>query len=275
MKDFKNKIVAITGAGSGMGRAYAVEFGNLGSQLALMDLNEENLLETKKIVMDNGANKVFTKAFDISKEEEVFQFAEEVKTALGNTHIIINNAGISGGGGPFVYGDQKIFQKVIDINLFGVIHGCRAFLPQIITNNEGAVVNVSSVASLVAAPGGVAYNTSKFAVRGFTETLMAEFHKSPISIHNVMPGKIKTAIADNLETDTYKKTLITPTEVVVHDVIKAIKKGKNNILSGHLANSINFLSKLPLKLRIKILWKEVTQKMGAGHKFKPFNSLMK
>ena len=90
-----------------------------------------------------------------------------------------------------------------------------------------------------------------------------------------MPGKIKTAIADNLETDTYKKTLITPPEVVVHDVIKAIKKGKNNILSGHLANSINFLSKLPLKLRIKILWKEVTQKMGAGHKFKPFNSLMK
>lgn len=275
MKDFKNKIVAITGAGSGMGRAYAVEFGKLGAQLALMDLNEENLLETKKIVIDNGANKVFTKAFDISKEDKVFAFAEEVKMALGNTHIIINNAGISGGGGPFVYGDQKTFQKVIDINLFGVIHGCRAFLPQIIANNEGAVVNVSSVASLVAAPGGVAYNTSKFAVRGFTETLMAEFHKSPISIHNVMPGKIKTAIADNLETDTYKKTLITPPEVVVHDVIKAIKKGKNNILSGHLANSINFLSKLPLKMRIRILWKEVMEKMSAGHKFKPFNSLMK
>ena len=275
MKDFKDKVVAITGAGSGMGRAYAVEFGKLGAQLALMDLNEENLLETKKIVIDNGANKIFAKAFDVSKEEEVFQFAEEVKTALGNTHIIINNAGISGGGGPFVYGDQKTFQKVIDINLFGVIHGCRAFLPQIIANNEGAVVNVSSVASLVAAPGGVAYNTSKFAVRGFTETLMAEFHKSPISIHNVMPGKIKTAIADNLETDTYKKTLITPPEVVVHDVIKAIKKGKNNILSGHLANSINFLSKLPLKMRIRILWKEVMEKMSAGHKFKPFNSLMK
>ena len=275
MKDFKNKVVAITGAGSGMGRAYAIEFGKLGAKLALTDWNQDSLLETKRTVKNNGANEVFIKAFDISKEEEVFQFAEDVKTTLGNTHIIVNNAGIAGGGGPFIYGDSKTFQKVIDINLFGVIHGCRAFLPQIIENNEGAVVNVSSVASLIASPGSVAYNTSKFAVRGFTETLMAEFHKSPISIHNVMPGKIKTAIADNLETDTYKKTLITPPEVVVHDVIKAIKKGKNNILSGHLANSINFLSKLPLKLRIKILWKEVTEKMGAGHKFKPFNSLMK
>jgi len=90
-----------------------------------------------------------------------------------------------------------------------------------------------------------------------------------------MPGKIKTAIADGLETDTYKKTLVTPPEEVVRDVIKAIKKGKHNILSGHLAGSINFLSKLPLSIRIKILWKEITKNMGAAHKFKPFNSLMK
>ena len=275
MKDFKNKVVTITGAGSGMGRAYAIEFGKLGTKLALTDWNEANLLETKHLVQDLGVTEVLTQAFDVSVEVEVYKFAEAVKSKLGNTHIIINNAGIAGGGGPFIYGDSKTFQKVIDINLFGVIHGCRAFLPQIIENNEGAVVNVSSVASLIASPGSTAYNTSKFAVRGFTETLMAEFHKSPITIHNVMPGKIKTAIADDLETDTYKKTLITPPEVVVHDVLKAIKKGKNNILSGHLANSINFLSKLPLKIRIKILWKEVTEKMGAGHKFKPFNSLMK
>tara|TARA_Y100000385_G_C13085546_1_gene636238 strand:- start:1669 stop:2496 length:828 start_codon:yes stop_codon:yes gene_type:complete len=275
MKDFKNKIVTITGAGSGMGRAYAIEFGKSGSKLALTDWNEDNLLETKQMVQKLGVKEVFTKAFDVSNEEEVLKFADDVKSALGNTHIVINNAGIAGGGGPFIYGDSKDFRKVMNVNLFGVINGCKAFLPQIIENNEGAVVNVSSVASLIAAPGGVAYNTSKFAVRGFTETLMAEFHKSPISIHNVMPGKIKTAIADDLETDTYKKTLITPPEVVVHDVIRAIKKGKNNILSGHLANSINVLSKLPIKMRIKILWKEITEKMGAGHKFKPFNSLMK
>ena len=104
---------------------------------------------------------------------------------------------------------------------------------------------------------------------------MAEFYKSPISIHNVMPGKIKTAIADGLETDTYKKTLVTPPEEVVRDVIKAIKKGKKNILSGHLASSINFLSKLPLNLRIKILWKEQIGKMKLHDRFKPFNSLMK
>jgi len=275
MKDFKNKVVAITGAGSGMGRAYAIEFGKLGAKLALTDWNEENLLNTEQIVQKLGVEQVLTKAFDISIEEKVLQFAEEVKLALGNTHVIVNNAGIAGGGGPFIYGDSKAFRKVMEVNLFGVIYGCRAFLPQIIENNEGVVVNVSSVASLVGAPGATAYNTSKFAVRGFTETLMAEFHKSPISIHNVMPGKIKTAIADGLETDTYKKTLVTPPEVVVRDVIKAIKKGKHNILSGHLAGSISILSKLPLNMRIKILWKEITKNMGAAHKFKPFNSLMK
>jgi short-subunit dehydrogenase len=275
MKDFKNKVVAITGAGSGMGRAYAIEFGKLGAKLALTDWNEENLLETKDMVHELGVKDVFTKAFDVSVEEEVFQFAEDVKSAMGNTHVIINNAGISGGGGPFIYGDAKVFQKVMDVNLNGVIYGCRAFIPQLVENNEGAVVNVSSVASLIASPGGVAYNTSKFAVRGFTETLMAEFYKSPISIHNVMPGKIKTAIADGFESDAYKKTLVTPPEDVVRDVIECIKKGKSNILTGHLASSVNFLSKLPLKMRIKILWKESIEKLGVQDKYKPFNSLMK
>ncbi len=275
MKDFNNKVVAITGAGSGMGRAYAIEFGKLGAKLALADWNEENLLETKQMVQDLGVTEVFTKAVDVSVEAEVLKFAADVKVALGNTHIIINNAGIAGGGGPFIYGDAKVFQKVLDVNLNGVIFGCRAFLPQIVENNEGAVVNVSSVASLVGSPGSTAYNTSKFAVRGFTETLMVEFHKSPISIHNVMPGKIKTAIADNLGSDAYKKTLITPPEVVVRDVIKSIKKGKSNILSGHLASSVNFLSKLPMKIRNKILWKESVEKLGVQDKYKPFNSLMK
>lgn len=275
MKDFKNKVVAITGAGSGMGRAYAIEFGKLGAKLALTDWNEENLLETKQLVQELGVQEVFTKAFDVSVEEKVFKFAEEVKIALGNTHVIINNAGIAGQGGPFIYGDAKAFQKVIDINLYGVIHGCRAFLPQLVENNEGAVVNVSSVASLIGSPGGTAYNTSKFAVRGFTETLMVEFHKSPISIHNVMPGKIKTAIADDFESDTYKKTLVTPPEEVVSYVIKCIKKGKSNILAGHLASSVNFLSKLPLKMRKKILWKKSIEELGVQDKYKSFNSLMK
>jgi short-subunit dehydrogenase len=275
MKDFKNKVVAITGAGSGMGRAYALEFAKLGAKLALTDWNEENLLETRDMAQELGVTDIFTKAFDVSVEAEVFAFAKEVKAALGNTHVIINNAGLAGEGGPFIYGDAKVFQKVLDVNINGVIHGCRAFLPQLVENNEGAVVNVSSVASLVASPGGVAYNTSKFAVRGFTETLMTEFHKSPISIHNVMPGKIKTAIADGFESDAYKKTLVTPPEDVVRDVIKGIKKGKSNILTGDMASAINMLSKLPLKMRIKILWRESVEKMGVQHKYRPFNSLMK
>ena len=89
MKDFKNKVVAITGAGSGMGRAYAIEFGKLGAKLALADWNEANLLETKQLVQDLGVTEVFTKAFDVSVESEVFQFAEAVKSTLGLSLIHI------------------------------------------------------------------------------------------------------------------------------------------------------------------------------------------
>lgn len=275
MKNFEDKVVAITGAGSGMGRAYALEFGRLGAKLALNDWNEQNLLETKNLAHNEGVKAIHFKAFDVSNKVEMFTFAEEVKNALGNTHIIINNAGIGGNGDPFYKGDIEMFDRVLNINLYGVINGCRAFLPHIIENNEGAVVNVASILGLVGAPSVSAYCTSKFAVRGFSESLMVEFHKSPISIHCVMPGGINTAIADDApNAEEFKKSLKTPPEEVARYLVKCIKAKKPDVLCGYDSSRVNFISKyFPLKWRNKIFWKRMT-KMGLSNQYKPFNSLM-
>ncbi len=276
MKDFKNKVVAITGAGSGMGRAYAVEFGKLGAKLALNDYNEKGLTETVELLQSQGINHIYSKAFDVSDKDEMFSFAKEVKNHLGNTHIIINNAGISGKGDPFFIGETEDFDRVLEINLYGVIYGCRAFLPQIVENNEGAVVNVASIFGLIGVPGVSAYCTTKFAVKGFTESLMVEFHKSPIGIHCVMPGGIDTAIADNSpNADEFKKTLKTPAEDVAKYLIKCIRKKKPNVLIGFNSGKFNLVSRfMPLKMRIKFAW-NMMSKMGVLWQYESFNSLMK
>jgi len=120
-----------------------------------------------------------------------------------------------------------------------------------------------------------AYCTSKFAVRGFTESLMVEFHKSPISIHCVLPGGIDTAIADNSpNAEEFKKVLTTPPEDIVKYVIKCIKQKKSLILYGNDASTLNFVSKfIPVKMRIKYTWKRMIQ-MGTAKEYVSFNSLM-
>lgn len=276
MRRFKNKVVTITGAGSGMGRAYAIEFAKLGAKLSLNDWNADNLAQTKEIARKQGAKAIFTKAFDVSKKEEMFAFAEETKNTLGNTHIIINNAGIAGRGNPFCSKTEEEFDQVIQVNLYGVIYGCRAFLPQLLANNEGAVVNVASVFGLVGIPGVSAYCASKFAVRGFTECLMAEFHKSPISIHCVMPGGIDTNIADNAENaEEFKKNLKTPPKAIAKYVIKCIKNKKQNIIYGHGSSTLNFVSKyLPAPIKNIALWSRLKKNGDMIEKYRPFNSLM-
>ena len=272
MKNFKNKIVVITGAASGMGAAYADEFAKLGARLALCDVNATNLQAvTDRVTGIIGKENVYQKIVDVSDCAAMFEFADEVKQNLGNAHVIINNAGIEGATEPVFTMPIATLERVVQINFFGVVYGTKAFLPQLVENNEGAVVNISSVFGLIAPPSCADYCATKFAVRGFTEALMAEFHKSPISIHCVHPGGIDTNIVKSEVGKVFaKKLLITPPHDIVKYVIKSISKGKEKIIYGNRSFFAWLASNIfPQRLVNKLLWREMEQSLDL-EKYKKF-----
>ena len=261
MKNFKDKVVVITGAASGMGRAYAMAFGKLGAKLALNDFDENGLNETKALLAQKNITAVFTKVFDVSDRDKMYAFADKVKSTFGNAHVIINNAGIEGANKPLYLIEENEYEKIMGINFYGVLYGCKAFLPQLVANNEGAVVNVSSVFGIIGPPGQSDYCASKFAVRGLTESLMVEFHESPISIHSLHPGGINTNIAKKEKSQAFaEKFLTTPPEKIVDHVIKCIQKKKPKIVYGRDSLRAWMAGNLvPKRILKKFLWGEMKQ----------------
>ncbi len=256
MKSFKNKVVVITGAGSGMGRSYALQFAKLGSRLALNDFDEVGLQETLQLVKAKYDTDVFSKVFDVSDPDAMEQFASESKLALGNAHVVINNAGMGSKGEPVWIKSSDSIKRIMDINFYGVVFGTKAFLPQLIENREGAVVNISSVFGLVGCPGTADYSASKFAVRGFSESLMVELMDSPISVHLVHPGGIDTNIAKHVESSKRfeSKFLTTAPDDMVQKVIQGIQKGKYRIVYGNQSLKLWLISIfLPLGLKSKLI----------------------
>ncbi len=195
MKSFSNKVAAITGAGSGMGRSLAIKLAERGCHVAVSDVNEVGLAETVRLAGMHGV-KVTSKRVDVSKREEVYTWADEVVADHGKCNLIFNNAGVAYG--ATVEGcDYEDAEWVVGINFWGVVYGTKAFLPHLRASGEGHVVNTSSLFGLLAFPGQSTYNATKFAVRGFTEALRIELDMTgaPISATSVHPGGIKTNIA--------------------------------------------------------------------------------
>lgn len=275
MKSFKDKIVVITGAGSGIGRALALEFQKHGARLALNDFNKEGLSETLAMLPSDDQEMVYSQVFDVSDEQAMFGFAENIKNRWGNAHMIINSAGISGFTEPLYTTPISAYKKVMDINFFGVLYGTKAFLPQLVENNEGAVANISSVFGLMGFPGATDYCASKFAVRGLTESLAVEFHQSPISIHTVHPGGIKTNITgsrlnDETDRDFDDAFLTTPPEKLAQRIIRGILKGETRIVYGNQSFQISVASRfIPKSIQNGLVWKKFKEAMKLD-KYKEF-----
>jgi NAD(P)-dependent dehydrogenase (short-subunit alcohol dehydrogenase family) len=192
MFELRGKVAVVTGAGSGIGRALALNLARRGCRLALADLHEANLAETARLLPEPP----LTQVLDVADREAVYAFAARVQAELGGAQLVINNAGVAVS--QMIRDlEYRDFEWLMNINFWGVVHGTKAFLPQLLARRDAAVVNISSVFGLIAVPAQGAYNAAKFAVRGFTEALRHELEGTGVASVCVHPGGIRTSIVRN------------------------------------------------------------------------------
>lgn len=193
MKQFKDKEVLITGAGSGIGRATALAFAASGARLWLSDINAEGNEQTASLARQQGVA-VRTLECNVADADSVQAMADQVHGEIAALDILMNNAGIASAG-RFLDTRLETWRKVMDVNLMGVVHGCHAFLPQMVARGQGGhVINTASAAAFIAAPDMPVYAASKFAVRGLSEALRSDMAKHNIGVSTICPGIINTPI---------------------------------------------------------------------------------
>jgi NAD(P)-dependent dehydrogenase (short-subunit alcohol dehydrogenase family) len=209
MKDFRSKLAVITGAGTGIGRELALQLASEGCHLAICDVLDENMAETKKACEEiaPAGTCITSHRCDVSDEDQVVAFRDAVlrQHTTDHIHLLFSNAGI-GGGGSFLLDDRADWDKTFGVCWFGVYYCARAFLPLLIASPEGYIVNISSVNGFWATLGPgtphTAYSTAKFAVKGFTEALLNDLrsYAPHVKAAVVMPGHIGTSIVINSRT---------------------------------------------------------------------------
>jgi NAD(P)-dependent dehydrogenase (short-subunit alcohol dehydrogenase family) len=195
MEDVNGKTAVITGAASGIGRALALRLADEGCRLAIVDFDGEGLEETEGL-LSRYAHSVSSHVMDVGDKDRMFSLAETVAREQGGADLLINNAGI-GGQDTFIDLGLDVMERFMRVNFWGVVYGCKAFLPQLLSKPEAHIANVSSVEGILAFPYKTAYASSKFAVRGFTEVLRIDLRHTRVGVSCVFPGGIKTNIARN------------------------------------------------------------------------------
>ncbi|HYX54339.1 MAG TPA: SDR family NAD(P)-dependent oxidoreductase [Candidatus Limnocylindrales bacterium] len=248
-----NSVAVITGAGSGIGRALAIQCAQKGAQLALADANRETLDETFRLL---GKAPARTYLVDVGDASAMQNFAGDVQRDFGRASLLINNAGVALYG-TFAELTLQEFEWLFRINFWGVIHGCKFFLPILQQEKQSRIVNISSVFGLIGPPGQTPYASSKFAVRGFSESLRGELRATSVGVTCVHPGGIRTNIANNgragSSTDPqgqqearalFNKIAHSTPEYAAHVIISGIEKNKDRVLIGKDAYQIDRTARL-------------------------------
>ncbi len=254
MKIFANKVSVITGAASGLGRELAIQLSNLGSIVAIADIDENGLQETSRIIIQAGGS-VTPYLLDVSKRDDVYAFAEKVISDYEQVDVLINNAGVSLKGDVEELSYENL-EWIIGINTWGVIYCTKAFFSNLKKQPEANIVNISSVFGLIGVAGKSAYCASKFAVKGFTESLRQELYHTNVAVSIVHPGSVATNIIrnrriqnenDRIKTEKYVKRFDeiakTSASGAAKIVIKGIKKNKPRILIGSDSRLISLLGR--------------------------------
>ena len=260
MKSFANKVAAITGAGSGMGRTLAVALARRGCHVAVSDVNEGSLAETATLAAQHGV-KVTSRTVDVAKRDEVYAWADEVVRDHGRCNLVFNNAGVAHS--STIEGiDYADFEWIVGINFWGVVYGTKAFLPHLKASGDGHVVNTSSLFGLVGIPSQGTYNATKFAVRGFSEALREELEVTgaPVSATCVHPGGIKTNIARSARVHpsvkhlgvkdveksraSFERMFRVTAEDAAETILRGVQRNARRVLVGMDAHFLDALQRL-------------------------------
>jgi NADP-dependent 3-hydroxy acid dehydrogenase YdfG len=254
MRGFAGKVAVVTGAGSGIGQALAVELGRSGASVAISDIDTDGLTVTEQRLAAIGAP-VKADRLDVTEREAFQIYADGVKEHFGKVNQIYNNAGIAHSGDVEVIAFKDI-ERVMDVDFWGVVNGTKVFLPHLIESGDGHVVNVSSVFGLFSVPGQAAYNSAKFAVRGFTEALRQEMiqAKHPVKVTTVHPGGIQTAIARNATVaegldqasmaQSFDKVAMTSPEKAARIILDGVRRNRARVLVGPDAKVLDLVVRI-------------------------------
>lgn len=294
MKHFTDRVAAITGAGSGMGRSLALALAREGCHLALADRNAATLTETARLARAAAPDRigvpltVTTCVLDVADRAAMYAWADATVAAHGRVNLVFNNAGValSSTIEGMEYAD---LEWIVGINFWGVVHGTKAFLPHLKAAGEGHIVNTSSVFGLFAQPGMSGYNATKYAVRGFTEALREELDLMGcgVSATCVHPGGIRTNIAqasriaknmvgfmiedEQQGKDDFEKFFITSADDAARTILAGVRRNRRRVLIGRDARAADWLARsLPAAYQALVVWqtrrmRRIAQRRARAH----------
>jgi NAD(P)-dependent dehydrogenase (short-subunit alcohol dehydrogenase family) len=255
MKTLENKVVVITGAGSGIGRALALRAARQGALLAISDWDEHGLAESVELLKAAGVRELRSDKVDVSDRAALRTWASAVAEQFGRVNMVVNNAGVTVTG-DFEEMSYDDFDWIVGVNLMGVVNGTKEFLPHLIASGDAHIINISSLFGLISMPGQTAYNATKYAVRGFTEALREEMliNGHQVGVTCVHPGGIKTGIArhgrktpsqDAEAIDSFfeKKLARTTPDKAAEIILKGALSGKARVLVGADAHAMHQFAK--------------------------------
>ncbi len=253
---FEGRVIAITGAGSGIGRALALNLAGRGAKLALADKDAVGLAETKRLLGNRPAS---TTTLDVTDTAALTAWVDGAAVEFGKLDGIINNAGLSVVA-PFADCPRADFDRVMAVNFNGVVEGCRAAIPHLRRTDKAWLVNISSVFGMMGYPTQSAYNASKYAVRGLTEALYLELGLTDphIAVTRVHPGGIKTNVARNAKQiagmpgqamaldsgDAFEKAARTTAEQAAEVIVRGMERRQHRVLIGSDARFIDWMTRL-------------------------------